>query len=72
MNEWISVDDMLPDNGNRVLVFIGSCYECITIGDTLSDSDGSWLIDNSLDEFGHSYVTWDVTHWMPLPEPPNK
>ena len=56
MSEWISVKDRLPDMGVPVLVW---------------DKDGFAYVD--------TYVKWgwaialaenEVTHWMPLPEPP--
>jgi hypothetical protein len=55
---WISVKDRLPDEGRDVLTYDG---------------------DNMLVEFivnRGSYSIWscnsedDITHWMPLPEPP--
>ena len=55
--EWISVDDRLPDESYPVL--------CVT-------SAGGMMIAR----YGHKYGSWhvsgsiDITHWMPLPEPP--
>lgn len=56
--EWISVDEKLPDEDIRVLVYINSDRSYTNI-DTDRFSKGTW-------------VRWykDVTHWMPLPEPP--
>ena len=56
--QWISVKDRLPEGDVRVLVILNSKRS-----DTEMDTDrmhaGEW-------------VRWgnDVTHWMPLPEPP--
>lgn len=59
MNEWISVEDALPDTCTY--------YLCLTDAgwcnyDVLEWFDG-WL--DCLDA-----PTQKVTHWMPLPEPP--
>lgn len=57
--DWISVDDRLPPENCRVLVY--------------SPTDGINL-GHRLDEVGRFYVTKPYpdhpTHWMQLPEPP--
>ena len=55
--EWISVEDRLPDKYNSVLIF---CEGEVRID--YIDSYGSW----------HDNFQYRVTHWMPLPEPPMK
>lgn len=59
-SEWISVDERLPQNDDRVLVYIHS-ERSYTMLDTDRILDGKW-------------VRWgeDVTHWMPLPQPPER
>ena len=59
-NPWISVDDRLPDSMNR------SClsYDGAEISWAFYTSDGKWVIGNSFFE--------DITHWQPLPPPPEK
>lgn len=52
VQEWISVEDRLPDVGKFVLI-----YNEIN-GVLLDYYDGA--------TFGY----YDVTHWMPLPNPP--
>ena len=52
VQEWISVEDRLPDIGIEVLVY--------------SEDDGICVDYYDGDSFGY----YDVTHWMPLPEPP--
>lgn len=55
---WISVEERLPDEDVRVLVYIKS-ERSYTKFDTDRLKHGKW-------------VRWysDVTHWMPLPEAP--
>lgn len=57
MSEWINVKDRIPDENVRVIV-AGSGI--VTEGIL---SCGSWW------ESGMDYEVYDVTHWMPLPEP---
>lgn len=63
MSEWVSVKDRLPEVGSRVLV---SCDDGVC--------SAMWFLDQwSMDPIG-SYamdgLIYNVTHWMPLPEPP--
>lgn len=57
-SEWISVDNRLPEEDIRVLVYINSDRSYTKI-----DTD---RLNNG------KFVRWyeDVTHWMYLPEPP--
>lgn len=66
-NEWISVEEKLPEKGENVLVYAIAKY----IGDTKIGID-------KLEE-GERRPVWfythgwfEVTHWMPLPEPPGE
>ena len=55
-NRWISVEDRLPDEDDKCLVWNGHhIFVAIYWG------DGVWKFD--------SYAC-EITHWMPLPEPP--
>ncbi len=56
--EWISVNDRLPERGKRVLVY--SEYMRNSENGGISVNWG-WMC--------HKKRT-DITHWMPLPEPP--
>ena len=58
--KWISVDDRLPENYTSVLVVGGS------VRSTALYQDMEFHSDFKLPE------SKDVTHWMPLPEPPKK
>ena len=56
--KWNHVEDQLPEEDVRVLVCVNS-ERSDTKMDTDRMLDGKW-------------VRWgsDITHWMPLPEPP--
>ena len=61
--EWISVKDRLPEANKDVIVFCKTNWydilQCNSSGDFYRSSVG-----------GTHKVT--VTHWMPLPKPPEK
>ena len=60
MSEWISVDDRVPDDHGMFLVCTSSGF--ITINGYSIDDGWHWDVEKpSL-----------VTHWMPLPEPPEE
>ena len=80
VQEWISVDDRLPEKDGGYLVvtnYFGN-HQSINVrsfakvGETVNEYDlagekNVWYRYDS--EYG--YVSTDsVTHWMPLPEPP--
>jgi len=58
--EWISIKDKLPEINEEVLVmdrdFMDFAYY---------NSEGQWIDREFID-------LDDVTHWMPLPEPPKE
>jgi hypothetical protein len=72
MNDWISVDDRLPelkddsvlgyfaDNGSIETIHIEDYFKYITNG---FDKNGTQL-------YTRWYLHQVVTHWMPLPPPP--
>ena len=78
-NEWISVEDRLPEQLDDVLVcekweplpfvaYIGSdgiwtANHCHLECDTGIWGNGGIIIDN--------FESKDITHWMPLPSPPD-
>ena len=62
-SEWISVDERLPDPGLPILIFtrknryyVGYYYKAV--------------VDTTYTGFYADSVKRDVTHWMPMPEPP--
>ena len=63
VQEWISVDDRLPEETIDCIVHYQHAY---------CDNDDYWAIgvccyDGEKFQLGPAYK---VTHWMPLPEPP--
>ena len=61
VQEWISVDDRLPENGKEG-VLIALRWGEVGIGWC---EDGRWR-----SEFVNEYEDGEVTHWMPIPQPP--
>lgn len=76
--EWISVNDRLPDDEQEVLVIAhGWDGRLVYVGSHKRvEAQKSWLtgITNKSSEWslwGWSYLKEPmVTHWMPLPQPP--
>lgn len=78
MSEWISVDDRLPSRGLAVLATTKIITQMTGDDEPIIDVDvveysaaGRWIL---IGWFGASSVTdaVTVTHWMPLPEPPEE
>ena len=61
VQEWISVKDGLPENGKESAL-IALRWGEVDIGWC---EDGRWR-----SEFVNEYEDGEVTHWMPLPNPP--
>ena len=61
VQEWISVDDRLPESGKEG-VLIALRWGEVDIGWC---EDGRWS-----GEFINEYEEGEVTHWMPIPQPP--
>lgn len=66
MTEWISVKDRLPDTFDDVLVYSNDCIISIAWRETEKRKNGivGWHWNSYCKRLGY------VTHWMPLPEPP--
>ena len=79
VSEWISVDDEMPEARQEVLVFCKwdnspliafhdntdwteKCDNLEVIGDACATTN--------IHEVGVKDVGCEITHWMPLPEPP--
>lgn len=68
VEEWISVKEMLPEVFDEVLVYNNCGYESIvSIAWRRSGSNGGWIWDSRM-SYPEDLV--NVTHWMPLPQPP--
>ena len=64
MSEWISVDNKMPSEDVTVLLWAqGYWAQGYSVG---FYQHGQWL-----DEADHE-IMQGVTHWMPLPEPPER
>ena len=63
--KWISIEDKLPEKYKYVLGYgsestlHGQNYDQVKL-----DKNGDWIAISN-------YTHLRVTHWMPLPEPPN-
>ena len=63
VQEWISVDDRLPEPWKQVLIYSlhDFCESAVYIG-----VSGKWRVT-----WNHEMLDADsVTHWMPFPRPP--
>ena len=69
LNNWISVEDKLPENDDDVLISINDDYTKKDISSLGNFADSEWLI-NGCNENTIAGIT--VTHWQPLPQPPKK
>lgn len=67
-NEWISVEDRLPDSQADVLVVAFWHENWQTMIGWHSDTSKKWRVITPHGEMEPG----GVTHWMPLPEPPEK
>lgn len=78
MTEWISVNDRLPELGEDVLVYCKAKtpeftdFIEVSVRNTYKlapwcDEETAWGI--RFIPFGGEF---EVTHWMPLPEPPKE
>lgn len=84
MSEWISIDDRLQEYDKPILfhLLLQSCSggvfseDHVTVSGklTLDDDGPAWVAGNQMIiwdyDFNLGFSMDDVTHWMPLPEPP--
>lgn len=64
--EWISVNDRLPNPYETVIVQMPLAAPLPTVSWGFIKSDGKWYCNYS------NRADDEVTHWMPLPEPPKE
>ena len=81
VDRWISVNDRLPKINERVLVFgvgkyehfVGSTMTAITCMSDANPIDCRLKTQPYWLEPWQYYLTdYEITHWMPLPEPPKE
>lgn len=84
--KWISIKDRLPEHRKLVLVLTNAYAQAVTI--FLKDEfttqflkdHGVNIPDDCLHGDGYAFCSQEnrgnilngITHWMPLPEPPNE
>lgn len=59
-NEWISVKERLPEIDDEVIIYVDGITDC------------AFYIGRNIFERGNRIRETDVTHWMPIPEPPQE
>ena len=64
-NEWVSVEEKLPENNTQVLMW--SARWKIAEAESYYNKH-FWVYS----EIGDGYIADNITHWMSLPEPPEK
>ncbi len=81
MSEWISVKDRLPLVGQLVLIFLHDrpCFKnkMLTLDGFLIWSQRVALYDRLNDKMPLMFLdesrrSFEITYWMPLPEPPEQ
>ena len=68
-NEWVSVEERMPDFDVPVLVYVKDLFDnkgtiSITKYTITYDLTNNWL--------GYENSSFKITHWMPLPAPPDR
>ena len=67
VQEWIPVTERMPQNYISVLVYIPTAEPLPMVHEAYIGDDGEWHSSNF-----YEIENEDVTHWMPLPEPPKE
>lgn len=68
MSEWIDVNKKLPRNNTRVLAY-SEHYERVEA--VIFKKADFWLLNDEGEYYSCEYTDM-VSHWQPLPSPPNK
>lgn len=69
--EWISVEEVLPDCcGMSVLMVAVNQYSQTRVVKGFTDYQCPITFHTNEREFDGIWHAWEVTHWMPIPEPP--
>ena len=64
-NEWVSVDEKFPEDNTQVLMW-SARWKIAEAGSYYNQH--FWVYS----EIGDEYIADNITHWMPLPLPPEK
>ena len=64
-NEWVSVEEKLPEDNTQVLMW-SARWKIAEAGSYYNQH--FWVYR----EIGDGYIADNITHWMPLPSPPDK
>ena len=67
-HRWIKCSERMPDKDVAVLGFIAHRPIIMIVRFNIEGEDDYWFTDEYDDCFGKN----EVTHWMPLPEPPKE
>ena len=80
VNQWISVKDRLPEKDGNYLCYLECGAVCEATFDSTIASEGEefpfgeWVAVYNSDTLGFTDSYWEeydaITHWTPLPEPP--
>ena len=65
MNEWISVRESLPRESEAVLIYSSKFGTMERIYTSYKGEERWWS-----DEYWSTTKQLEITHWMPLPQPP--
>lgn len=65
MSQWIKCSERMPDDFMDVLITDGIYVEVMWL-----DCEGYW--DSWVDGGYRTVCPDDITHWMPLPKPPQE
>lgn len=71
--KWISVEDRLPEIGDKIIAY-GDFWGEIHDFQGKHVGSGEWVKGCYVDIKADAYYChiYNVTHWMPLPEPPKE
>lgn len=67
VQKWIPVAERLPNPFVSVLAYLPNHAPCPTVHECYISGDGIWC-----SAVVYGVENDDVTHWMPLPEPPKE
>lgn len=73
MGEWIKCSERMPDAETPVLALLNGEIRVAEIRWDMPTHEETyrpfWYWDDPYDD-GQPWEVFDITHWMPLPEPP--